>query len=190
MADLVARERKFVPASIGDVSASGLFTGYASLLGAVDLGRDAVDRGAFSRSLATRGAKGIRMLFQHDPAEPIGTWEELIEDARGLRVRGRLALGSAKAREVHALMRSGALDGLSIGFRTARARTDPRTGIRHIVEADLWEISVVTFPMLPDARVDQVKGRRKTGLKLAHAIDIAAALRRATRLMRERNRKA
>ena len=99
------------------------------------------------------------MLFQHDPAEPIGVWTEIKEDARGLFVRGRLTKDvGAGARGAVSLMRGGALDGLSIGFRAVRAKSDPASGIRRILEADLWEISVVTFPMLPGARVDTVKG--------------------------------
>lgn len=151
-------ERKFVDVALDSVEADGLFQGYASLFGKVDLGNDMVERGAFSRSLRVRGAGGIRMLFQHDPAEPIGAWSELREDERGLFVRGRLAPGVARAREVLSLMRGQALDGLSIGFRTVRARKDAGSGVRRILEADLWEISVVTFPMLPDARVTAVKG--------------------------------
>jgi phage head maturation protease len=96
------------------------------------------------------------MLYQHDPAEPIGRWTEIREDERGLLVRGRLAEGVARAREVRNLMKGGALDGLSIGFRTVRAKADAG-GIRHILEADLWEVSVVTFPMQPGARVERVK---------------------------------
>src|SRR5690606_1871542 len=115
--------------------------------------------GAFARSLRQRGAAGVRMLYQHDPAEPIGTWLELREDARGLFVRGQLTPGVGRSREVRELMRCGALDGLSIGFRTVKARKDAGSGLRRIVEADLWEISVVTFPMLPGARVDRVKAQ-------------------------------
>ena len=100
------------------------------------------------------------MLFQHDPAEPIGVWTEIREDERGLFVRGKLSKDVARAREILSLMRGGALDGLSIGFRAVRAKSDPASGIRRIQEADLWEISVVTFPMLPGARIDTVKGRR------------------------------
>lgn len=151
-------ERKFVDLVDGEVEADGTFSGYASLFGRPDLARDVVERGAFARAIAARGAAGIRMLFQHDPAQPIGTWRDLREDARGLFVKGRLAPGVARAREVLDLMRGRALDGLSIGFRTVRARKDARTGLRHILEADLWEISVVTFPMLPEARIDAVKG--------------------------------
>ena len=162
---------------LDEVEPDGVFSGYASLFGAVDLGKDVVEKGAFAASLKTRGAAGIRMLFQHDPAEPIGVWTEIREDARGLFVRGRLTKEVARAREVLSLMRGGALDGLSIGFRAVRAKNDPKSGVRRILEADLWEISVVTFPMLPDARIDTVKGRHRQAAaaddtrirKLAHA---------------------
>ena len=150
-------ERKFTNVALDDVEPDGSFSGYASLFGRVDLGRDVVERGACSRSLAERGAAGVRMLFQHDPNQPIGAWTEIREDGRGLFVRGRLTPGVAKSREVLELMRGGALDGLSIGFRTVRARNEP-SGVRRILEADLWEISVVTFPMLPGARVESIKG--------------------------------
>jgi HK97 family phage prohead protease len=178
-----ADERKFVDATIADVSADGTFEGYASLFGKVDLGCDIVERGAFAASLARRGAAGVRMLFQHDPAAPIGTWTDLSEDARGLFVRGRLALGAPKAREVHALMKQGALDGLSIGFRAVRARADAKSGIRRILEVDLWEISVVTFPMLPEARVGTVKARRRLApLSSAPLID---TIQRATSMLKK-----
>ncbi|WP_312798711.1 HK97 family phage prohead protease, partial [Tianweitania sp.] len=114
-----------------------------------------VERGAFAKSLRTRGASGVRMLFQHDPAQPIGVWTELREDERGLFVRGRLQTDVARGREILALMKAGALDGLSIGFRAEKARKEAASGFRRILEADLWEISVVTFPMLPGARICQ-----------------------------------
>ncbi|MDQ6436880.1 HK97 family phage prohead protease [Mesorhizobium sp. LHD-90] len=155
----LAAERKYAGVRLAQVEGDGSFRGYASLFGAIDLGKDMMMRGAFARSLRDRGIAGIRMLYQHDPSEPIGVWTELSEDARGLFVRGRLAKDAARAREVLSLMRAGALDGLSIGFRTVKATTDPASGVRRIVEADLWEISVVTFPMLPGARVEAVKGR-------------------------------
>lgn len=155
----IACERKFAASSvIGKVERDGTFCGYASLFGKADLANDVVEAGAFSRAIRLRGTSGIRMLFQHDPAEPIGTWLDIAEDERGLLVRGRLTPGVAKAGEVLELMRAGALDGLSIGFRTVRARKDGKTGMRRIIEADLWEISVVTFPMQPGARVESVKG--------------------------------
>jgi HK97 family phage prohead protease len=153
-------ERKFVDLVLDEVETDGSFSGYASLFGKVDLGKDVVERGAFANSLRMRGAAGIRMLFQHDPGEPIGRWTQIKEDTRGLFVRGQLAKEVRRAREVLSLMRGGALDGLSIGFRAVKARRDPASGVRRILEADLWEISVVTFPMLPDARIETVKGLR------------------------------
>lgn len=136
---------------------SGAFEGYASLFGVMDLGRDVVMPGAFRHSLARRGARGVRLLWQHDPARPIGRWTRLQEDGRGLRVMGRLDLDQPLGREVHGLMRRGLIDGLSIGYRSEGERRDPETGLRRIDRIDLWEISLVTFPMLPQARVTAVK---------------------------------
>jgi HK97 family phage prohead protease len=101
-------------------------------------------------------------------------WTSLKEDARGLYARGRLMPEVARAREVLALMRAGALDGLSIGFRAVQGRRDARSGIRRLLKVDLWEISVVTFPLLPDARVAHVKSHGRERL----AASIAAATRR------------
>ena len=99
----------------------------------------------------------MKMLWQHEASEPIGSWVSIEEDARGLKVRGKLNLAVARAREILALMRDGAVDGLSIGFRTRKAVTDRKTGLRTLQSVDLWEISVVTFPMHPGARVTAVK---------------------------------
>ncbi|ODS56802.1 MAG: primosomal replication protein N [Agrobacterium sp. SCN 61-19] len=162
------------------VAGDGRFSGYASLFGEVDLGRDAIEPGAFAASLTKRGAGGVRMLFQHDPAEVIGRWTEIREDERGLYVEGRLATDVARAREVHALMKAGALDGLSIGFRAVKTRADRKTGVRRILEADLWEISVVTFPMLPTARVSNVKHRR---FYRDRETELVRLMRRAARSM-------
>lgn len=135
----------------------GVFEGYASLFEREDLGRDVVVRGAFTASLARRGARGVKMLFQHDPNQPIGVWLDLREDARGLFVRGRLLSEIERGREILALMRAGVLDGLSIGFKTVRAKQDRVRGTRRLEAVDLWEISIVTFPMLEAARIGSVK---------------------------------
>jgi HK97 family phage prohead protease len=151
------REVKLLAEPPGIVDADGIFEGYASLFGIPDLGRDVVMPGAFAESLRRRGPDGIRLLWQHDPAEPIGRWLSVDEDARGLRVRGRLNLAVERAREIHALLRESAVDGLSIGFRVVRAKRDRAAGLRRLEALDLWEISLVTFPMLPGARVSAVK---------------------------------
>ncbi|MXN65710.1 HK97 family phage prohead protease [Stappia sp. GBMRC 2046] len=127
--------------------------GYASLFGIADEGGDIVRAGAFRRSLRRRGAGRVRMLWQHDPARPVGVWDEIREDARGLYVRGRLIPGVAQAEDALRLIASGALDGLSIGFRARRAVRDPRSGLRRLYEIDLWEISLVTFPQQDFARL-------------------------------------
>ena len=154
-------ERKL--ARMGDVTVTGTgpdmgIEGYASLFGQVDGGRDVVERGAYGASLKRLAQAGgrVRMLWQHDPAQPIGVWDEVREDARGLWVKGRLLSDVERGREAAALLASGAIDGLSIGYRTVRATKDAQ-GLRRLAEVELWEVSLVTFPMLADARV-QSKG--------------------------------
>ncbi len=142
------------------IDSDGFVEGYASLFGDIDAARDMVMPGAFRDTLRLRGIRRIPMLFQHDPAEPVGIWLELAEDVRGLFARGKLIPEVARARELHALVKAGAVDGLSIGFRTASARVDPKTRIRKVAAIDLWEISIVTFPLLAGARVRAVNGKR------------------------------
>lgn len=149
----------FTPLTLKSLRPDGVFEGYASLFNREDLGRDVILPGAFAESLRKRGSAGIKMLFQHDPAEPIGVWETLREDAKGLFARGRLLPDVARSKEVLALMKAGALDGLSIGFKAITARRDRPGSVRRISKVDLWEISVVTFPMMPDARVSNVKSK-------------------------------
>jgi len=139
------------------IDADGTVEGYASLFGEIDQARDMVMRGAFADTLRTRAIQRVPMLFQHDPSEPIGIWQELREDHRGLFARGRLIPEVARARELLWLLRAGAVDGLSIGFRTVRGRIDPKTRIRRLTAVELWEISIVTFPLLAGARVRAVK---------------------------------
>jgi HK97 family phage prohead protease len=139
------------------VELDGTVEGYASRFGEIDQARDMVMPGAFRATLASRGVRRIPMLFQHDPAEPVGIWLELREDAHGLYARGRLIPEVARGRELLSLIRQKAIDGLSIGFRTTKARIDPKTRVRRLYELDLWEISIVTFPLLAGARVHAVK---------------------------------
>jgi Escherichia/Staphylococcus phage prohead protease len=150
------------------IEADGTVEGYASLFGEIDQARDMVLRGAFADTLRLRGVHRIPMLFQHDPAEPIGVWLELREDHRGLYARGRLIPEVARARELLSLLRAGAIDGLSIGFRTVKGNIDPRSRVRRLVAVDLWEISIVTFPLLAGARVRAVK-QAPSQLKASYA---------------------
>ncbi|SFG18824.1 prohead peptidase. Unknown type peptidase. MEROPS family U35 [Palleronia marisminoris] len=147
-------ERKFVDLGQVTVSEGHVIEGYASLFGAQDQGGDMVARGAYAASLAALGAKGqrVKMLWQHDPAQPIGVWDEVREDAQGLWVKGRILTEVEKGREAAALINAGAIDGLSIGYRVTRAAKGSGGG-RLLSELELWEVSLVTFPMLREARV-------------------------------------
>lgn len=148
-------EHKFCePGEALRVSDGLVIEGYASLFGRVDRGGDVVEAGAYARSLEALAAEGrrVKMLWQHDPGQPIGVWDEVREDGRGLYVKGRLLDGIARGREAAALLAAGAIDGLSIGYRTVTARKDDR-GRRVLADLELWEVSLVTFPMLTEARV-------------------------------------
>lgn len=140
------------------VSAKGEFEGYGALFNLVDNGGDVIQKGAFAASLGDFASKGRapKMLWQHDPATPIGVYTEVREDDRGLYVKGQLLLDTVSGKEAYIRLKSGAVDGLSIGYRTREADfTDE--GLRVLKQVDLWEISLVTFPMNPDTRVDAVK---------------------------------
>ena len=132
------------------IDADGRFAGYASVFNRLDSGGDIVLPGAFTKSLARRRGR-IRLLFQHDPKEPVGTWDSLVEDSHGLFVSGRLVPGVPRSDALRRLIETKALDGLSIGFRTVKASR--RDGNRLLHEIDLYEVSIVTFPMMEDARI-------------------------------------
>lgn len=153
-----------------------IISGYASLFGKSDQGGDTVESGAYQASLSK--GRSIKMLWQHDPAQPIGVWDEVREDSKGLWVKGRLLTDVAKGREAASLIGAGAIDGLSIGYRTVKARKDDKGG-RLLSELELWEVSLVTFPMLPDARV-AAKGDDPADATMR---DLAAAFENARRLM-------
>ncbi len=159
--------------------------GFASVFGVADQNRDVVVPGAFAKSLAKRGARSVRMLFQHDPGQPIGAWDVMREEARGLYVEGRLAQGSPRAAEIAALLRAGAIDGLSIGFRTLRARRDAATGTRRLLDLDLWEVSIVTFPMQALARARLNEGPPVPAAMPAQKMSpLARQMRHAARQLR------
>lgn len=148
-------EHKFVALGETRALADGLAVeGYASFFGETDRGGDVVMAGAYGASLGRLSAAGgqVKMLWQHDPAQPIGVWDEVREDDRGLFVKGRILDDVARGREAAALIGAGAIDGLSIGYRTVKATKDDK-GRRLLNELELWEVSLVTFPMLPSARV-------------------------------------
>lgn len=164
-----------------DDEEKGVFSGYGSIFGNKDLGNDVMVQGAFAKSIASKGPKGVKLLYQHDTKEPIGVFDEIIEDRKGLRVKGRLAMGTQKGREVYELMKMGAIDGLSIGYRVSPkgATYDERGKKRMLKEVDLMEISAVTFPMNTRARVQAVKGEQRTVREWEEAMRDACGLSRS-----------
>lgn len=134
------------------------FAGYAALFDVVDRGGDVVRPGAF----AGVDARRVPLLWQHDPARPIGMVEQAEEDARGLRVVARLSTGSATAQEAAALLCEGAVTGLSFGYRVRASEPGPPTrggaATRALTAVELVEVSIVTLPMQPGARVIAVEG--------------------------------
>lgn len=155
------REHRNFKLELRATGADGEVEGYGSVFNNSDDYGDVIVPGAFGASLAEHRAAGTMpaMLWQHDSDEPIGVWTEMSEDANGLRIKGRLALDVSKGREAYALLKMGALNGLSIGFYAKEATYDRGTDIRTLTEIDLWEVSLVTFPANRLARITQVKSR-------------------------------
>jgi uncharacterized protein len=173
---------------------SGVFEGYASVFGNRDQGGDIVAPGAFAKSLKGRGVRGVKMLADHDPKARIGVWEEMREDATGLYVRGKLLTEKSNGKDAYIDLKSGALDGLSIGGRTVSDGVDGRKRARVIKEFDLYEISLVSFPMNEMARVSSVKSldvdviraleadlRKELGLSNAAAVSAVAIVKKHLR---------
>lgn len=145
---------------IKSLTEEGTFEGYGSIFGNVDSYGEKVVPGAFVESLAKHRREGssVLMLWNHNPSEPIGVWEDLAEDAKGLWGKGRLLLDIQRAREVHSLAKNNAIGGLSIGYR--ELDTDQDGSIRLLKKLDLYEISPVTFPANRRARIEGVKSER------------------------------
>lgn len=164
-----------------DEDEKGKFSGYGSIFGNKDLGNDVIMSGAFSKSIARKGARGIKMLYQHKTDEPIGVFEEIIEDNKGLKVKGKLAMGTQRGREVYELMKMGAIDGLSIGYRVAtKGHHYEDNGKKRVInEVELMEISAVTFPMNPRAKIQAVKGAEKTVREWEECLRDAGSLSRS-----------
>ena len=142
----------------------GIFTGYGSIFGNEDQGMDIMQKGAFAQSLKNRPPSKVKMLYQHKTDEPIGVFENIHEDATGLYVKGKLAMGTQRGREAYELLKMGALDGMSIGFKAdpdKQGYNENKRGVRTLKEVDLMEISLVTFPMNESALIETVKGNAK-----------------------------
>lgn len=157
----------------------GRIEGYASRFNERDQGGDIVLPGAFAKCLAD--GRRVKMLWQHDPNEPIGVWDEVAEDGTGLRVRGRVLKSLAKGAEVLTMIEAGVIDGMSIGYRTVRAMKGDQ-GDRLLQEIEIWEVSMVTFPMLESARIDAVKAAEMTERDLERRLTRDAGFSRSVAL--------
>jgi uncharacterized protein len=140
-----------------DAGDAGELSGIASVFGEADAYGDTIAPGAFAKSLSEHKAAGTRPLFffNHNTDEIIGIWDEIRETAAGLEVKGRIVTETQRGREAHALLKAGALNGLSIGFRTRAAKNG--NGGRTLTEIDLVEISLVPLPAAKRARIHTVK---------------------------------
>lgn len=147
------------PLDIKEIDEKGRFVGYASVFGEIDYGRDIVMPGAFAKSLKEKARKNrkIPILWQHKEDTPIGVYEDIHEDSNGLFVEGQLTLGVQKADEAFLLAKARAISGISIGYIPVKDRYNESKRARELLEIDLWEASMVTFPMLDTARIDAVK---------------------------------
>lgn len=172
-----ARQTRAFALDIRAAGDDGSIDGYGSVFGVRDNYDDVIASGAFVASLAAHKASGTMpaMLWQHDAGEPIGIWSEMVEDSKGLRVKGQLALETTRGREAHALLKMGALNGLSIGFVSKQWAYDRDTEVRTLTEIDLWEVSLVTFPANVKARVTNIKA----------AAEALAAPKDAERILRD-----
>ena len=148
---------------IKSIGADGTFEGYASVFGNIDSQNDRVHPGAFKTSIKSR-EKPVQLLWQHQWQSPIGTILSLFEDAHGLYVKGKLLLEVAQAREAYTLMKAGVVRGLSIGYSVKRSRRNPDSGVRELLDLNLWEISLVTMPANEAAQVTVVKSMFRNDL--------------------------
>jgi uncharacterized protein len=152
----------------------GTIEGYGSVFDVVDQGGDIIAPGAFKQSLAS--GRKAKMLFQHDPSAVVGVWSTLEEDQKGLRVAGKMLTSVKAGAEAYELVKAGAIDGLSIGYRTVKSMD--RNGKRVIMQAELWEVSLVTFPMNEMARIDAVKASELSERDLERMLTRDAGLSR------------
>lgn len=164
---------------------NGEFDGHGSVFNILDLQKDIVLPGAFLDTLERHKKEGttVKMLWQHDAADPIGTWPKIAEDNMGLKVKGRLELEVRQGKEAYVLLKAKALGGMSIGYVTQESEFDEENRIRRLKKVDLWEVSLVTFPANPAARVNRVKDlnirdlermlHEKCGLSRKQAVAVA-----------------
>ena len=158
--------KKDLSFEIKAVSDDGLFSGYASVFDNVDSYGDIVRKGAFVESISEWEAKGKMppILWNHDPSDPIGVYTKMQEDGKGLYVEGKLLIDDVpRAKQTHALMKAGVIDGLSIGYRVKEYLYNVDEEVTDLIKLSLREVSIVTFPANPETRIEAVKSRLDAG---------------------------
>lgn len=163
-------ERRAFSFKVKEVEDTGRFTGYASVFGVLDAYREVVAEGAFTASIKAIGDSGrpLPCLWQHLSSAPIGGYDKLEQDAKGLYVEGFLLVNEIeRARETHALMKRGIVSGLSIGYYVIEDSFNEKERIRTLKEIELVEVSVVTFPANSEARVETIKAKLQRGCKVS-----------------------
>lgn len=162
-------------------ASEGIIEGYAAVWGTVDSYDSMFEKGAFAKTISERGQR-IKLLWNHDSDTVIGRVTELREDEKGLFVRAQITMGVEKARDVFELIKDGAIDTFSFGFRTIKDEWGDK-GIRLIKEVALYEVSPVTFEANPSAvitgtrsSIDDVCEQIRNGISDADAQRIAGLL--------------
>ena len=158
--------KKDLSFEIKAVSDDGLFSGYASVFDNVDSYGDIVRKGAFVESIGEWESKGKMppILWNHDPSDPIGIYTKMQEDDKGLYVEGKLLIDDVpRAKQTHALMKAGVIDGLSIGYRVKEYLYNVDEEVTDLIKLSLREVSIVTFPANPETRIEAVKSRLDAG---------------------------
>ena len=150
------REYKSFKFELESADESGEFSGYAAVFGNKDSGGDIIEKGAFSKTIREDFDR-IKILSQHTDCElPIGKPLELREDDKGLFIRGKIS-DTAKGRDIQTLMKDGVLNELSVGYDAVEFDYDSEQGARRLKEIKLWEVSIVTWAMNDQAKIDEVK---------------------------------
>lgn len=156
------------PLEIKAVQEDGTFDGYGSVFNVIDSYRDIVMPGAFAESIKSHKASKTMpaLLWQHDSRDPIGIWTDMEEDAHGLKMTGKLAMGTQKGRETYELLKLGAVRGLSIGFNVPEGGEEfnEERSVWELSKINLWETSVVTFPANQEAQVTEVRAALEEGI--------------------------
>ena len=153
-----------------DIEKNGVFSGYASVFNVIDKQNDLILPGAFKKNLNNNK---VKLLWQHDPGEPIGNIIDIYENEVGLYIVAQLLLSIQKAKDVYLMLKSEMIDGLSIGYIPVKYDIDHETGTRLLKEVELWEVSLVTFPANLAAQVVNVKGQENEQKTLIKAVNRA-----------------